>query len=187
MAVDPETFQISQQLDKGLEIAEVSSHRAVDIDAILDQAIHKDGEEEYHSADESEDESKISKKPTHISQKRQAQNSIFEAHLTRKARSITKETLRDEAKQSRDEDLSIASILAKQQIPTIKDPREYQIELFERAKSENIIAVLDTGSGKTLIGVLLLKHILDKELEDRAIGLPPRISYFLVNLCAPKP
>ncbi len=27
----------------------------------------------------------------------------------------------------------------------ITDPREYQIELFERAKNQNIIAVLDTG------------------------------------------
>ena len=27
----------------------------------------------------------------------------------------------------------------------ISDPREYQVELFERAKEHNIIAVLDTG------------------------------------------
>ncbi len=27
----------------------------------------------------------------------------------------------------------------------ITDPREYQIELFEKAKNQNIIAVLDTG------------------------------------------
>lgn len=39
------------------------------------------------------------------------------------------------------------------------DPREYQLELFEKAKKENIIAVLDTGSGKTLIAVMLLKEM----------------------------
>lgn len=80
----------------------------------------------------------------------------------------------------------------------ITDPREYQLELFEKAKQQNIIAVLDTGkydvwpysllatnigigSGKTLIAVLLLKHMIDKELEDRAVGKKRRISFFLVN------
>ena len=79
------------------------------------------------------------------------------------------------------------------------DPRVYQIELFERAKTRNIIAVLDTGmsfasqrfytnlltgligSGKTLIAVLLLKYILQQELVDRAVGKPPRIAFFLVT------
>ncbi|KAF3385044.1 Dicer-like protein 1 [Penicillium rolfsii] len=60
-------------------------------------------------------------------------------------------------------------------------PRMYQIELFERAKVENTIAVLDTGSGKTLIAVLLLKHILQKELIDRAEGKAPRIAFFLAH------
>jgi endoribonuclease Dicer len=61
------------------------------------------------------------------------------------------------------------------------DPREYQIELFERAKSRNTIAVLDTGSGKTLVAVLLLKHTLKNELIDRAKGARPRVAFFLVN------
>ena len=64
----------------------------------------------------------------------------------------------------------------------INDPREYQLELFERAKKENTIAVLDTGSGKTLIAVLLLKHVLEQELESRAKGNPPRVAFFLVEL-----
>ncbi|TVY25861.1 Dicer-like protein [Lachnellula hyalina] len=63
----------------------------------------------------------------------------------------------------------------------ISTPREYQIELFERAKEKNIIAVLDTGSGKTLIAVLLLRNIFNQELEDRALGKPKRISFFLVD------
>ncbi|XXG98379.1 accessory factor associated with RNA polymerase II [Hypoxylon texense] len=57
----------------------------------------------------------------------------------------------------------------------ISSPREYQTELFERAKEKNIIAVLDTGTGKTLIAALLLRHIVEQELEDRYAGKPHRV------------
>jgi endoribonuclease Dicer len=63
----------------------------------------------------------------------------------------------------------------------ISSPREYQLELFEKAKEKNVIAVLDTGSGKTLIAVLLLRHIFAQELEQRALGKRHRISFFLVD------
>jgi endoribonuclease Dicer len=63
----------------------------------------------------------------------------------------------------------------------IDDPRDYQTELFERAKKENIIAVLDTGSGKTLIAALLMRHVAWQELEDRAKGKEAKMSFFLVN------
>ncbi|CAJ2514152.1 Uu.00g022710.m01.CDS01 [Anthostomella pinea] len=66
----------------------------------------------------------------------------------------------------------------------IASPREYQTELFERAKSKNIIAVLDTGTGKTLIAALLLRHTIAQELEDRDAGQPPRMSFFLVDKVA---
>lgn len=45
-----------------------------------------------------------------------------------------------------EENLSIRSLMAKQESTVIiTDPREYQLELFEKAKKQNIIAVLDTG------------------------------------------
>jgi endoribonuclease Dicer len=115
-----------------------------------------------------------------IEQRRQ-QNAIFESYLVEKARAITKEDNKADLKRFKDEELSVANILASTESATIKDPREYQVELFEKAKNENIIAVLDTGSGKTLIAVLLLRHILDKELEHRATGKQNKIAFFLVS------
>ncbi|KAK4215708.1 hypothetical protein QBC37DRAFT_120683 [Rhypophila decipiens] len=66
----------------------------------------------------------------------------------------------------------------------ITSPREYQLELFERAKERNTIAVLDTGSGKTLIAALLLRWTIQNELEARARGEPKRIAFFLVDKVA---
>ncbi|KAI0549290.1 hypothetical protein F4679DRAFT_595921 [Xylaria curta] len=66
----------------------------------------------------------------------------------------------------------------------ISSPREYQTELFERAKEKNIIAVLDTGTGKTLIAALLLRHIIEQELDDRRDGQEHRLAFFLVDKVA---
>lgn len=41
-------------------------------------------------------------------------------------------------------------------------PRKYQLEIGRRALEGNVIAVADTGSGKTLISVLLLKAMVAK-------------------------
>ncbi|KAG6020138.1 hypothetical protein E4U40_006382 [Claviceps sp. LM458 group G5] len=65
--------------------------------------------------------------------------------------------------------------------PIINSPRQYQLDLFERAKESNTIVVLDTGSGKTLIAALLLRHTLDGELQRRADGLPQKAAFFLVD------
>lgn len=46
-------------------------------------------------------------------------------------------------------------------------PREYQFELFNKAVNENVITVLDTGSGKTLISVMLIKHMVNLERQAR--------------------
>lgn len=78
-------------------------------------------------------------------------------------------------------DQTFTSKTSESQRPIIENPRDYQTELFERAKSENIIAVLDTGSGKTLIAALLMRHVAHQELEDRANGKQPKMSFFLVN------
>ncbi|KAF9239687.1 hypothetical protein BU15DRAFT_46430 [Melanogaster broomeanus] len=53
-------------------------------------------------------------------------------------------------------------------------PRKYQEEIFRRAQEHNIIAALDTGSGKTLISILLIKWIV---LQPKAIS---KVVVFLV-------
>jgi endoribonuclease Dicer len=42
-------------------------------------------------------------------------------------------------------------------------PRRYQEEIFEKAVHGNVIAALDTGSGKTLISTLLIKWASTQE------------------------
>jgi endoribonuclease Dicer len=41
-----------------------------------------------------------------------------------------------------------------------------------------------TGSGKTLISALLLRHHLDQEMESRALGSPKKVAFFLVEKVA---
>ncbi|KAJ3566679.1 hypothetical protein NP233_g6850 [Leucocoprinus birnbaumii] len=57
-------------------------------------------------------------------------------------------------------------------------PRKYQEEIFERAQKENVIAALSTGSGKTLIGLLLIKWISAHEnsKDKLTIFLVPRVA-----------
>ncbi|KAH8100190.1 hypothetical protein BXZ70DRAFT_174315 [Cristinia sonorae] len=45
------------------------------------------------------------------------------------------------------------------QVPEALLPRRYQEEIFSRAQARNVIAALDTGSGKTYISTLLIKWI----------------------------
>lgn len=122
-----------------------------------------------------------------LHEKRRLQNEIFRAYAAQKTEEITEKEVKEAIKHEKDEVLSIRDILAKQENSSrIHSPRDYQTELFEKAKEENIIAVLDTGSGKTHIATLLLRHILDKELEDRAKGGPHKLAFFLVSAASIK-
>ncbi|KAI8876441.1 dicer-2 protein [Backusella circina FSU 941] len=64
----------------------------------------------------------------------------------------------------------------------IMTPREYQYELFQKAIKENIIAILGTGAGKTLISVMLIKHMSLIERQQRLVRRETKLSFFLVSL-----
>ncbi|KAG6845200.1 hypothetical protein H0H87_012527 [Tephrocybe sp. NHM501043] len=57
-------------------------------------------------------------------------------------------------------------------------PRRYQEEVFARAQAGNIIAALNTGSGKTLISLLLIRWIssLEASKEKIIIFLVPKVA-----------
>jgi hypothetical protein len=119
--------------------------------------------------------------PTTSAEKRKFQNDIFRNFAAKVTEKVTEEEIKERIEETEDELLSIRDILAKQEnCAQITNPRDYQTELFQKAKDENIIAVLDTGSGKTHIATMLLRHVLDIELEARAKGAPPKMAFFLV-------
>ncbi|KAM0464501.1 hypothetical protein ACHAPV_002327 [Trichoderma viride] len=82
------------------------------------------------------------------------------------------------------EKISIEKLLRGSSEKIIASPREYQIDLYERAKNENTIVVLDTGTGKTLIAALLLRRVLEVEIENRAKGYTPKSAFFIVEKVA---
>ncbi|KAF8655840.1 hypothetical protein AX16_002924 [Volvariella volvacea WC 439] len=57
-------------------------------------------------------------------------------------------------------------------------PRKYQEEVFEQARQGNVIAALSTGSGKTLISLLLIKWTASHKQSSRKviIFLVPKVS-----------
>lgn len=148
--------------------------------AAIDVALPEDDEDKMLE-DEEGDETLSTLPPTQAENRRE-QNAIFDSFLqTEAAQQPMRRHKHRATDQAEDEQLSIQSLIAKQESAEIvKNPREYQLELFERAQKENTIAVLDTGSGKTLIAVLLIRWMIDQELESRAAGNDAKITFFLV-------
>lgn len=74
--------------------------------------------------------------------------------LNAKAEEVVKEEIEEVVDPANEELLSIRKLMARQDAANvlINDAREYQVELFERAKKQNIVAVLDTGQS-------LLSHL----------------------------
>jgi endoribonuclease Dicer len=47
--------------------------------------------------------------------------------------------------------------------------REYQQEIFETVKDKNSICLLGTGSGKTMIAIHVMKHVLTRSIERKKV------------------
>lgn len=134
---------------------------------------------------ESEDDAVQTPSPAPLSAIRIARHAKFAQHVAYRSKTITKDELKKHAHNTEAEEFSVQAIYARRKEESkITTPREYQRELCERAKQQNVIAVLDTGSGKTHIAVLLLQHVFAQELEERASGCARRISFFLVDSVA---
>lgn len=71
-----------------------------------------------------------------------------------------------------------SSLEIKEKIPEEK-ARQYQLDVLEQAKKKNTIAFLETGAGKTLIAVLLIKSIYsDLQTQNKrmlAVFLVPKV------------
>ncbi|KAF8477226.1 hypothetical protein BDZ91DRAFT_672698 [Kalaharituber pfeilii] len=150
-----------------------STQDASNHDSDIEEDPESDFEEEGISLGYSEERS--------MRQKKQRHNALFAAYIASQKQELKVQlasaTNRDEV----DEDLMSAKLMISSTDVIINDPREYQLELFETAKQQNTIAVLDTGSGKTLIACLLLRHTVDQELQARSMGQQRRVSFFLVD------
>jgi len=152
---------------------------------VSDNEVGSGNEHEINDEDSDNEQLEVERAhpATTVSEKNRAENEIFRAYACQKTARITDEEIKGVMKNMTDDKLSIRDILAKaENSHQIVNPRDYQTELFQRAKDENIIAVLGTGTGKTHIATLLLRHVLDKELESRAKGYPPKIAFFLVSI-----
>ncbi|KAG0352929.1 Dicer-like protein 1 [Podila minutissima] len=60
-------------------------------------------------------------------------------------------------------------------------PRSYQVRMFERALGENTIAVMDTGTGKTLVAAMMVKEMMQRELDGKVRAGPRKLNFFIVN------
>lgn len=67
----------------------------------------------------------------------------------------------------------------KKEKPAEELARQYQLDVLEQAKKKNTIAFLETGAGKTLIAVLLIKSVCSEMLKENkkmlAIFLVPKV------------
>ncbi|KAK2419457.1 dicer [Trifolium repens] len=92
--------------------------------------------------------------------------------------STHQDNIKQEKEEEEEETHHTTDLPAKEKLPEEK-ARQYQLDVLEQAKSRNTIAFLETGAGKTLIAVLLIKsihhtlHLQNKKML--AVFLVPKV------------
>jgi len=120
-----------------------------------EQTIHgEERHDEYEEGTDSEDALPTSR-PRKITERKRKLNDIADKHMQETTQKLLKmENLIRPGDEGNQSARWLVNQAESRQI--IATPREYQTELFEQAKENNIIAVLDTGINFTIISVSLL-------------------------------
>ena len=97
-------------------------------------------------------------KPKKISAKKQAANAAFDSWVEEHQEALARDQREAAIEAARFAGVDVLPAIGFDSQRIITSPREYQVELFERAKQQNTIAVLDTGKLVVLrqLGTLIL-------------------------------
>ncbi|KAF3321056.1 endoribonuclease Dicer 1 isoform X1 [Carex littledalei] len=103
-------------------------------------------------------------------------NGSWESETEREAKRARKD---GPGKNESGPDNKMEEVGRKEKIIVEEHARQYQLEVLEHAKKKNTIAFLETGAGKTLIAVLLMKSVCTEMMKENkkmlAVFLVPKV------------
>lgn len=140
----PTPSSVSDQLSSVFSVSRRISESSQEVkeDRELELLDDSDGSDDYHLL------GNTNKGPRKISEKKQVDAAAFEKWVLNNQLEIATSALRDKPK-----DKTISRLVdSRSGEKIITSPREYQTDLFERAKQKNIIVVLDTGKSRSMSG-----------------------------------
>lgn len=115
--------------------------------SIQQQATESD-ESRYIESDDEDDAYRLLQNPVRekkVTEKKRLDTAVFQSWIENNQEEVTKASATASEKSK---SLTVAGMVhSNESKRIIASPREYQIDLFERAKEKNTIVVLDTGTG----------------------------------------